>query len=325
MSLIDWFKRGRRRWCAVLGLAAAAGSIACEGQPGRNVPIADSKQLAIGGATIQVDFAQGAVDLPETAVLSHIRAAADAVTIYYGRFPVAKARILVIPAPGRHGDLQGTTWGDMGGWPGFTRIRIGENMTAAELADDWTMTHELVHMAFPSLNDDQHWMEEGQATYIEPIARVMTGELKAENIWRDMVRDMPKGEPQPGDEGLDHTHTWARTYWGGALFCLAADVEIRRETGNRKGLQDALSAVVAAGGTIDHPWDLEKALAIGDKATGTQVLSRMYAEGKDKPVTVDLSKLWTELGIRASNGSVEFDDKAPLASVRKGITAAAKH
>ena len=27
-------------------------------------------------------------------------------------------------------------------------------------------------MAFPSLPDDQHWMEEGLATYVEPIARV---------------------------------------------------------------------------------------------------------------------------------------------------------
>jgi hypothetical protein len=306
----------------VMGLMAGL-VMACAAQPGRNVTIVDSKQLAIGGAMIQVDFAEGAVDLPQTAVLGHIRAAADAVTAYYGRFPVAKVRVLVIPMPGRHGDLHGTTWGDMAGWPGFTRIGIGEHMTAAELADDWTMTHELVHMAFPSLPDANHWMEEGQATYIEPVARVMTGELKAADIWRDMARDMSKGEPQGADDqGLDHTHTWARTYWGGALFCLVADVEIRRETGNRKGLQDALRAVIAAGGTIDHEWNLEKALEIGDKATGTEVLSHMYAAWKDKPVQVDLAKLFAELGVRASDGSVEFDDKAPLAAVRNAITAA---
>ena len=50
-------------------------------------------------------------------------------------------------------------------------------------------------------------------------------------MWHDIVRDMQKGEPAAGDEGLDHTHTWGRTYWGGAIFCLVADVEIRRETG----------------------------------------------------------------------------------------------
>ena len=307
-----------RRIGIVLILAAA---IASGAQPGRNVQIADSHEIKAGDAIVRVDFARGDLDLTHDAVLAHVQAAVAAIMAYYGRFPVSKARILMIPVAERDGVLQGTTWGDMGGWPGFTRIRIGQKTTAAELADDWTTTHELVHMAFPSLSEDEHWMEEGQATYIEPVARVMTGELKAASIWRDMVRDMPKGEPQPGDQGLDQTHTWANTYWGGALFCLVADVEIRKETGNRKGLQDALRAVVAAGGSIDQDWDLPRALAIGDKATGTQVLSHMYAEWKDNPVTVDLVKLWAELGVRAAGDGVEFDDKAPLAGVRRAITA----
>jgi len=294
----------------------------CPAQPGRGVEIAQSRQIKVGDATVQVDFAKGAMDLPIDTVVAHIQAAISAVTTYYGRFPVAKARILIIPVEDRHGILQGTTWGDMGGFQGFTRIRIGQHTTATELAEDWMMTHELVHMAFPSLPDDQHWMEEGQATYIEPVARVMTGELKAEQIWQDMFRDMAKGEPGPGDEGLDHTHTWGRTYWGGALFCLMADVAIRRETKNRKGLQDALRAVVAQGGTIDHDWKLPQALAIGDEATGTHVLTRMYAEWKDTPVPVDLPKLWEELGVRSSGDGIELVSTAPLARLREAITEA---
>ena len=86
-------------------------------------------------------------------------------------------RVLILPVADRAGVLQGTTWGDMGGWPAFTRIRIGEHTTQADLNDDWMMTHELVHTAFPSLPDDEHWMEEGLATYIEPLARVMIGDL----------------------------------------------------------------------------------------------------------------------------------------------------
>ena len=83
-----------------------------------------------------------------------------------------------------------------------------------------------------------------------------------------MMRDMHQGEPGAGDEGLDHTHSWGRTYWGGAMFCLVADVAIREKTHNRKGLRDALRAIVEHGGTIDQNWDLPKALAIGDAATG---------------------------------------------------------
>lgn len=281
--------------------------------------VAASTQIAIGGATLQVDFAPGQFDLPTSIILNHIRAAASAVTAYYGRFPVTRACIRVVPVAGERGIVQGTTWGGMRGYQGFTRLRIGQHTTAQDLAEDWTTTHELVHMAFPSLPDEQHWMEEGLATYIEPLARVQTGELQAQNVWRDMVRGMPQGEPRPGDQGLDRTHTWARTYWGGALFCLTADVEIRRQTHNRKGLQDALRAIVAAGGTIENNWPLQQALDIGDRATGTHVLTRMYAAWKDAPVSVDLPSLWAELGIVPTGDALEFKPGAPLAAIRSSI------
>jgi hypothetical protein len=137
-----------------------------------------------------------------------------------------------------------------------------------------------------------------------------------------MMEGMPKGEPREGDEGLDRTHTWGRTYWGGALFCLVTDVSIRKETGNRKGIQDALRAIVAEGGSIDNDWPLERALSIGDRATGTHVLTKMYAKWSSGPVEVDLSALWRELGIRQGVDGVELNSKARFASVREAITGA---
>ncbi len=281
--------------------------------------LADSYSLKLGGAELQVDFAPGALDLGEQPVLAHIRMAADAVVAYFGRFPVTRARMLVVPIAGRGGAPGGTTWGDMDGWPGFTRLRVGQHATQADLDDDWVTTHELVHMGFPSQEREHHWIEEGLATYVEPLARVKTGELKAQKVWADMVDGMPQGEPQSGDQGLDHTHTWGRTYWGGALFCLVADVEIRRETHNRKGLEDALRGIVAADGTIDHDWPLEKAFETGDRATGTHVLTTMYAAWKDAPVTVNLDKLWSGLGVRRAGDGVEFVPDAPDAKIREAI------
>jgi len=98
-----------------------------------------------------------------------------------------------------------------------------------------------------------------------------------------------------------------------------ADVAIRQETHNRKGLRDALRAIVKQGGTIDHHWPLEKALAIGDGATGTHVLMEQYAKWKDAPVTVDLEKMWAQLGIRQAGDTVEFVDNAPMAKIREAI------
>ena len=40
-----------------------------------------------------------------------------------------------------------------------------------------------------------------------------------------------------------------------------------------------------------------------------------------KPMMVDLPKLWAELGIKWVDGGVTFDDTAPGAGIRKGITA----
>jgi hypothetical protein len=306
-----------------LGTAAVTGAQGPpQGGPGFNITVVSSHRIDVGGTTLQVDFAGGPMDLPPAAILEHVNKAGKAVAAYYGKFPVAGARVLIVPVANDSGVLQGTTWGGVRGWPAFTRVRVGQHSTQSDLDEDWMMTHELVHMAFPSLPDDQHWMEEGLSTYVEPVARVQTGELKPEEIWRDMVRDMPKGQPKDGDKGVDNTHTWGRTYWGGALFCLEADVAIRRETHNKKGLQDALRAIVDRHGTINYDWDLPKALAMGDEATGTHVLMRQYEEWKDKPMMMDLPKLWAELGIKAVDGGVEFDDAAPGAGIRKAITGA---
>lgn len=59
---------------------------------------------------------------------------------------------------------------------------------------------------------------------------------------------------------------------------------------------------------------------MGDEATGTHVLSEMYARWGREPVRVDLEGLWRQLGVRRSGGGVEFDGRAPLAKMREGIT-----
>jgi hypothetical protein len=128
-----------------------------------------------------------------------------------------------------------------------------------------------------------------------------------------------EGLPQPGDRGLDHTPTWGRTYWGGALFALLADVEIRRRTQNRLGLPDALRAILATG-NIETSSELPPVLEIGDRATGVPVLAELYGRMKDAPSPVDLDGLWRDLGVRVNGGRAVLDDAAPLAATRPTIT-----
>jgi hypothetical protein len=135
---------------------------------------------------------------------------------------------------------------------------------------------------------------------------------------------MKQGLPKPGDRGLDRTPTWGRTYWGGAIFCLLADVEMRKATGNKVGLQQALRGILDAGGDHEKDWDdwpIERILKVGDKATGTNVLSELYAKMRDTPYAPDLDALWRDLGVSLRDGQVTFDDSAPLAAIRRAITA----
>jgi hypothetical protein len=274
--------------------------------------------LEVPGGTIHVAFAPGDITLPTDKVLGWVRMSAKAVTAYYGRFPVPLLRLLLVPVDG--GRIRGgTTWGYRGA---AIRIPLGRDATEEVLRRDWVMVHEMVHTALPDMPDRYAWLSEGLAVYVEPVARVQAGDLTAQEIWQAMMRDMPKGLPQAGDQGLDNTGTWGRKYWGGAMFCLLADVEIRKRTNNRMGLQDAMRGVIAAGGSHEQDWSIDRILATADKAVGVDVLTRLHDELGPKPVTPDLASLWRELGLRPNGESLEFDDTAPLAAIRKAITEA---
>jgi hypothetical protein len=276
----------------------------------------EPERLQIGESELEILFAGSTLDLPKEALLEWVRQCATAVARYFGRFPVAKARVSIFSREGRQGVSGGRTWGDHGA---HTRISIGQHTTVEALKRDWVLTHEFVHYGFPDMPDRNHWIEEGLATYVEPIARVAVGTQSAATAWFEMVRDMPKGQPQAGDEGLDNTHTWGRTYWGGAMFCLLADISIRKQTGNRKGLRDALQGIVAAGGSIEVSWPIDRALAVGDRAVGGKVLVSLYEEMSGKASPVDLTALWKELGVERQGDTAVFDDHAPLAAIRKSI------
>jgi len=274
----------------------------------------------ICGATIDVRFEGDTTTPTRTDLLTWVRRAGDAVCTYYGKFPVPHLT-LDVRVRGGSGVHSGVTYPEDGG---YIDISLGADTSVAQLNADWMLTHEMIHLAFPSMNRRHHWIEEGISVYVEPIARVQAGQLSAERMWHDVVRDMPQGEPESDDHGLDQTHTWGRTYWGGAMFCLVADVRIRQQTKNQKGLQDALRGILNAGGTINEDWEIERAFAVGDKATGTTVLTDLYREMADKPSPVDLPAMWKQLGIsQESSGAVKFDPHAPLAEVRVGITRSA--
>jgi hypothetical protein len=59
---------------------------------------------------------------------------------------------------------------------------------------------------------------------------------------------------------------------------------------------------------------------LGDKATGVPMLTELYQQMKAKAVQYYLARLWNNLGVEPF-GEVAFNDRGPLAAVRRVITA----
>jgi hypothetical protein len=259
----------------------------------------------------------GAFVRPWSVFRHWIAHSATVVSDYYGRFPVAELHLSIVPVEGR-----GVKTGNaMALDKPRINVAVGRDSRASDLEADWILVHEMIHLAFPSVAGRHHWIEEGLATYVESVARAHRGDLEAEFVWRGFVTGMPHGLPGPGDAGLDHAPSWGRTYWGGALFCLLADITIRERTSGRYSLQDALRAIVAADVSIQDQMLLVEVLRLGDQATGVGVLADLYRQMGTAPGRVDLAALWQRLGVSVRNGAAVFDQGAPLADVRRQITA----
>ena len=274
-----------------------------------------TRTFEIPGGAVELAIAQGKLALPDDVLLAWATRSARGVAAYYGRFPVPRVLVMVSPSQ-RHG-LFGMTTGSGGA---SILLQYGRDNDQHDLDTDWVLTHEMVHLAMPSVHRNHHWLEEGLATYVEPIARTLTGNVDDAHVWSELVHGLPNGLPREGDRGLDRTPTWGRTYWGGALFCTLADIEIRQRSQGKFGLGDALRGILAAGGSLRVEWPLEKVLATGDAATGQHVLTELYEAMARDPHPVDLAALWSKLGVVTHDGVISFDDQAPLASVRRDMT-----
>ena len=297
--------------------APGAGSPAAASRPAAadHCPQRPTAALVVQGSTLCVVIDDPAQSMELARVREWIERSARIVADYYAGFPAPLVVLRIHGGPG--GGVSGGRTNESGL---EITVRGGRDATASELAADWVLVHEMVHLALPEVGRRHNWLAEGLATYVEGIARAQSGNRDIADVWAEARHSMPLGMPRDGEGGLDQTPTWARTYWGGALYCLQADVGMREQTGNRVGLQTALRAILRETGGYAAERDIDDVLRIGDAATGTRVLEDLYRDSKTTALTPDIDRLWSRLGIPQDPKSQPFDDHAPLAAIRIAIT-----
>lgn len=277
----------------------------------------EQRRLAVGGARLELTRVDGELDPSFDELSRWVETSAQAVTDFYRGFPVPRASITVIPAPRRDEVVFGKVLPESE--PGILLV-VGRHATHEALYSDWILVHELFHLGFPSLFGEGKWLDEGLATYYEPIIRVRAGLYREAELWNELEGRMPEGLPAFTELGLENADDFRGIYWGGAIACLVADVAARRRD-PQKGLEVGLRALRDAGGTASEVWPLAEAIQVVDKALGGPTLGPVAEAHAQRGSAFDLAQLFAELGVRRSaNGAIELSDDAALASVRRAIT-----
>src|SRR5260370_12737344 len=125
--------------CVCLGMFAPA----CSAQ--RANPGAIVSSVLIGESRIDMVMDGERAGAPREELVSWVRAAAESIVAYYGRYPLPHLSIHIRAYEGR-GIRGGRTYGRHGG---TIMIRVAEDTTSAEFNSYWIMTHEMLHLTFP--------------------------------------------------------------------------------------------------------------------------------------------------------------------------------
>ncbi|MBX3224131.1 MAG: hypothetical protein KF795_26685 [Labilithrix sp.] len=259
--------------------------------------------------------------MPDATIRTWIEESANVTVPLFGRFPVDRATLFVVPAKGEDEVVFGKVLSLAGA---SVVVVVGDQMEPSARHKDWVLVHELFHLGFPTFRGEGRWLGEGLATYYEPLLRARAGWATPAEVFRQFARNMPRGQgPRGSNAGLSARDDLDTIYWGGALFCFAADVRIREETRGQRSLDDVLRAALERGGDATRVWTVRDVVSLGDAVTGTTVLSEMYERHAARGERIDLESLLASLGV-VQDGR-EADDTRPLAWIRRGIVDGRRH
>jgi hypothetical protein len=276
----------------------------------------DREVLSLPGAsgstaTLDVARLDGDLAVSRAELLDWIRKIALAHVEYWQGFTTGRVLLVVVPTAGRPGVVFGRV---VPGGGVSVMLQVGARATVPALWDDWILPHEFVHTGMPMITGRASWFMEGAATYVEPVIRARAGFKREVEVWREWIEQMPRGlgALQGGLSG-------GSPYWGGGLFMLLTDIEIRRATSGAKGLEHCLRGALRAGGDMApaERWPLAIFAQRCDAALGTPVMATMIERHVGKSVQIDLPALWRDLGMRLTADGIVTDDGAPLAWIRK--------
>jgi hypothetical protein len=278
------------------------------------------------GAEVRVATLPGDPRSGREGVRAWLSAAVGAVAdVFGGRYPRDRVQAIVRPVDGG-GDRDpvpfGSSW--QGGGPALVLL-LAKDASPESLVGEWVAVHELVHLSMPVVAPEDAWLSEGFATYYQEVLRARAGLQTARQAWQAIEDGFGRGRRSGGERTLEEesrrmreTHEFLRVYWAGAALALLLDVDLRRHSGGRVSLDDAMRRLAQ---DLGSPRPLSGADVVSriDAWAGRPVLSSLATPAlasRDFP-SVEAAYAW--LGVRVEDGRVSLDDAAPGAAQRRAV------
>lgn len=311
-----------------------------DGEPGRYVipvtPFSWSALVAIGRfEETRIDLPGGSVRLSvlgdasaaQYATLQQwVRHALAAVGTAHGELPLPQTQVVLLLGRGR-GKAVGFGQ-SLRGQGNAVHIRVDPEASLAALDADWTAVHEFSHWAHPYLGDDGAWLAEGLASYWQNVLRARSGLLTPLQAWTELDAGFGRGRGAADDsltlvqlsDAMHAKRAYYAVYWSGAAFWLQADVDLRRASGGRLSVDEAMRRFRACCLARKREWGAAEFVAKLDELIGSDVLRQRYREYAQRRGFPPLDALYRQLGLqRADDGALRLRDDAPDVAVRDAI------
>ena len=284
----------------------------------------EQRWIEAGGSRLELIVLDGSPPVDAQAMQSWLADAAQAVADLYGRFPVPRAQVLIVPnARG----AEPTPWAYVvrGGGPAV-HFFINQQRPIEEFLDDWTSTHELSHLLLPFIRHEDAWLSEGLATYYQNVLRARAGKMTAQQAWARLHAGFVRGQDNArgmtlaqATEHMYRADTYMRVYWEGAAMMLQADVALRQASGGRLSMDSALAALAQCCLQAERAWSAEELFGKLDELTGSTIFARLLAEHVGSSEFPDLAAVYQALGLRVAGSEVQLTGGDAEQALRDGI------
>jgi hypothetical protein len=282
------------------------------------------KDIALPGGTLRLAILDDADAEQRSRLEAWLAHVSRATLSAYGKLPLDDVQVLIVP---EHGQREPVGFGQSSrGQGNALTLFVDPAQSSAAFDRDWVAVHELSHLFHPYLDDEGSWLAEGLATYYQNVLRARAGLLTPADAWEQIDAGFARGRgaTRPGgDIPLDASGerpNYLRIYWSGTAFWLEADTALRRASGDKIGIDEALRRFDACCLPSYRTWEPADFVAKLDALVGSDVFRTCFAAYAARRDFPDLKTLYRALGIvRGERNALTFDDTAPDASVRRAI------